>query len=66
VKLNTTYSFGLDDKEFVVAFETDDPKDFLDLVMKLRETQSSKYTLRDTPIFTCVQMPLKDVLDQMF
>ncbi len=66
VKLNTTYSFGLDDQEFVVAFETDEPKDFLDLVMKLRETQSSKYTLRDTPIFTCVQMPMEHVLDQLF
>jgi chlorite dismutase len=66
VKLNTTYSFGLDDQEFVVAFETDEPKDFLDLVMKLRETQSSKYTLRDTPIFTCVQTPMPAVLDQLF
>jgi chlorite dismutase len=28
VKLNTTYSFGLDDQEFVVAFETDEPSDF--------------------------------------
>ena len=25
VKLNTTYSFGLDDQEFVLAFETDEP-----------------------------------------
>jgi chlorite dismutase len=66
VKLNTTYSFGLDDQEFVVAFETEEPKDFLDLVMKLRETQSSKYTLRDTPIFTCVQMPMEAVLGQLF
>jgi chlorite dismutase len=66
VKLNTTYSFGLDDQEFVVAFETESPADFLDLVMKLRETQSSKYTLRDTPIFTCVQMPLEKILDQLF
>ncbi len=66
VKLNTTYSFGLDDQEFVVAFETDEPKDFLDLVMKLRETESSKYTLRDTPIFTCVQTPMNVVLDQLF
>jgi chlorite dismutase len=66
VKLNTTYSFGLDDQEFVVAFETDEPKDFLDLVMELRETESSKYTLRDTPIFTCVQMPVEGVLGQLF
>ena len=66
VKLNTTYSFGLDDQEFVVAFETDEPKDFLDLVMELRETQSSKFTLRDTPIFTCIQMAMENVLDQLF
>lgn len=63
VKLNTTYSFGIDDQEFVVAFETDVMADFLDLVMTLRETESSKYTLRDTPIFTCVQMPLREALD---
>jgi len=66
VKLNTTYSFGLDDQEFVVAFETDEPKDFLDLVMELRETQSSKFTLRDTPIFTCIKMAMENVLDQLF
>jgi len=66
VKLNTTYSFGLDDQEFVVAFETDEPKDFLDLVMELREAESSKYTLRDTPIFTCVQMPVAKILEQLF
>jgi chlorite dismutase len=66
VKLNTTYSFGLDDQDFVVAFETDEPKDFLDLVMELRETESSRYTQRDTPIFTCVQMPVESVLDQLF
>jgi chlorite dismutase len=66
VKLNTTYSFGLDDQDFVVAFETDEPKDFLDLVMELRETESSRYTQRDTPIFTCVQMPMAQILDQLF
>ena len=66
VKLNTTYSFGLDDQDFVVAFETDEPADFLDLVMELRETESSKYTLRDTPIFTCVQTPMEGILEQLF
>jgi chlorite dismutase len=66
VKLNTTYSFGLDDQDFVVAFESDEPKDFLDLVMELRETQSSKFTQRDTPIFTCIQMPMDKILDQLF
>jgi chlorite dismutase len=63
VKINTTYSFGLDDQEFVVAFESDQPADFLDLVMELRETRSSKYTVRDTPTFTCVRKPIQEVLD---
>jgi len=62
VKLNTTYSFGLDDQEWVVAFESDEPSDFVDLVMALRETESSRYTLRDTPIFTCLCRPLDEVL----
>jgi chlorite dismutase len=65
VTLNTTYSFGMDDQEFVVAFETDEPRDFVDLVMELRESESSMYTLRDTPIFTCIAMPLAEVLETL-
>jgi chlorite dismutase len=63
VSLNTTYSFGLDDQEFVVAFETDQLADFLDLVQELRETEASQYTLRDTPMFTCVAQPLGEILE---
>jgi chlorite dismutase len=65
VKLNTTYSFGLDDQEFVVSFETDEPADFLDLVMELREAKTSLYTLRDTPIFSCIAMPLPEALETL-
>jgi len=63
VRLNTTYSFGLDDQEFVVAFESDKPEDFLDLVMELRAAETSNYTQRDTPIFTCLHHDLPQVLD---
>ena len=63
VSLNTTYSFGLDDQEFVVAFETDNISDFLDLVQELRETEASMYTLRDTPMFTCTAQPLDEILE---
>src|SRR5258706_11735476 len=65
IRLNTTYSYGLDDQEFIVAFEGDSPAEFLDLVMELRESESSSYTLRDTPTFTCVQMSLWDMLDTL-
>lgn len=65
VKLNTTYSYGLDDQEFVVAFETDEPGDFLDLVMELRGTEASRFTLRDTPTFTCLARSLDEALDSL-
>jgi chlorite dismutase len=62
VDLNTSYSFGLDDQEFVVAFETDEPSDFLDLVQRLRTTESSSFTLRDTPTFTCIACSIERAL----
>jgi len=65
VKLNTTYSFGLDDQDFVVAFETDHPSDFLDLVQELRESKASMYTLKDTPILTCIFKEIEAVLDSL-
>ena len=65
IRINTTYSFGLDDQEFIVAFEGDDPGAFVDLVMELRDTEASAYTERDVPVFTCVQMSLWAVLDAL-
>ncbi len=65
VKLNTAYSFGLDDQDFVVAFETDYPSDFLDLVHQLRETESSLFTIRDVPIFSCVSATVEQVIQNM-
>jgi chlorite dismutase len=63
VKINTTYSYGLDDQEFVLAFESDKPEDFLDLVMELRESKASAYTLRDVPTFTGIRHSIAEVLD---
>ena len=63
VKINTSYSFGLDDQEFVVAFESDYPGDFLDLVERLRGGDASAYTERETPIFTCVAGSIGEVLE---
>ena len=48
---HTTYSFGIDDQEFMTAFECDEPADFMHLMLTLRETEASRYTERDTPIF---------------
>jgi len=56
------YSFGLDDQEFIVAYETDDLVAFQDLVRELRETESRRATVRDTPIITGIHRQVGEVL----
>ncbi len=65
IAIHTGYSFGIDDQEFVVAFEGESLGEFLDLVQELRESESSSYTARDVPIFTCIKMPLEQILNQL-
>ena len=60
IRINTSYSFGLDDQDFMLAFETDSLTDFQDLIVSLRETQVSNYVIRDTPMIVCVY---KDIID---
>ena len=62
---HTTYSFGLDDQEFVVAFDTDDASAFLDLVQRLRTTEASAFTQRDTPSFTCINASLQRAVNAL-
>jgi chlorite dismutase len=62
IKINTIYCFGLDDPEFVVAFEGDSPAEFIDLVMEMREHKVRTFTLRDTPIFTAIRGSIGEVL----
>lgn len=65
VTIHTAYSFGLDDQEFVLAFESDEPHDFLELVMELRSSEASKYTERETPVFTCLLSTPEQILDAL-
>ena len=65
VHLNTSYSYGIDDQDFVVAFDSDYPQEFVDLVGRLRYTEASLYTQRDTPMFACAQAPIDAILAQL-
>jgi chlorite dismutase len=65
IDINTAYSYGLDDQEFVVSFDADDPGEFLDLVQELRATESSSYTGSETPIFTCISASPERALDAL-
>ena len=59
------YSFGLDDQEFIVAYETDELVAFQDLVRDLRATESRRSTVRDTPIITGIHRPLGEILERL-
>ncbi len=55
IKIHMTHAFGFSEQEYVISFETDEPKDFLALAEELRETPASKFTLRGMPVYTCRQ-----------
>jgi chlorite dismutase len=57
------YSFGLDDQDFVVAYETDELPAFSALVRDLRATESRRSTLRDTPILLGIHRPAAEIVE---
>jgi chlorite dismutase len=59
---HTTYSFGIDDQEFMTAFECDEPADFMHLMLTLRDSEASRYTERDTPIFVGKHVSIQEAL----
>jgi chlorite dismutase len=65
IRNHTTYSFGIDDQEFMTAFECDEPADFMHLMLTLRESEASRYTERDTPIFVGSLVEVRAALDQL-
>ena len=65
IRIHTGYSFGIDDQEFVVAFEVPDVRRFVALVSDLRDTESSSYTERETPIFVGAAMRIEEALDHI-
>lgn len=54
-------SFGLDDQDFLVAYETDDLPAFSDLVRELRGSDSRRSTVRDTPILAAVHRSAAEI-----
>jgi len=62
IKNHTTYSFGIDDQEFMTAFECEEPADFMHLMLRLRDSEASSYTERDTPIFVGKHVSIREAL----
>jgi len=65
IKIHMTHAFGFSEQEYLISFETDEPKDFLALAEELRQTPASKFTLRGMPIYTCRLRALPECLDSL-
>jgi len=65
IKIHLTHAFGFSEQEFIISFETDEPKDFLALAEELRQTPASRFTLRGMPVYTCRQRSLGECLDAL-
>jgi chlorite dismutase len=65
IQNHTTFSFGIDDQEFMTVFECEEPADFMHLMLTLRESEASRYTERDTPIFVGRAMEIRAALDAL-
>jgi chlorite dismutase len=65
IRIHLTHAFGFSEQEYIISFETDEPRDFLALAEELRETTASKFTLRGMPVYTCRQRPLMECLDAL-
>ena len=65
VILNTTYSFGIHDEDFMLAFETDELIKFQDLIIELRTTRVSDYITSDTPMIVCVKKDIVPMIQSL-
>jgi chlorite dismutase len=65
IKIHLTHAFGFSELEYIVSFETDEPRDFLALAEELRQSSASHFTVRGMPVYTCRQRPLNECLDAL-
>jgi chlorite dismutase len=65
IKIHLTHAFGFSDQEYILSFETDEPRDFLSLAEEMRISSADRFTLRGMPVYTCRQRPLNECLDAL-
>lgn len=52
VQANTVASFALGDYEWILALEADDPRELVDLMRHLRNTEARRHVREEVPFFT--------------
>jgi chlorite dismutase len=65
IRMNTVYSIGVDDNEFVISLETDYLEDLMDMAMRLREVENSLHISKDVPRLLGMAMPADEMLERV-
>lgn len=65
IKIHLTHAFGFTESEYLLSFETNEPRDFLALSDELRQTTGGKINSFGMPVYTCRQRSLMDCLDAL-
>lgn len=65
IKIHMTHAFGFSDQEYLISFETDEPRDFLAFSEELRESPNAGFSLHGMPVYTCRQRSLTECLDSL-
>lgn len=65
ISIHMTHAFGFSEQEYLISFETDEPKDFLALAEELRQAPASQFTMRGMPVYTCRLKVLADCLSSL-
>lgn len=65
IRKHVSYSMGLDDQDFVVAYECDQPELIVDLQARLRDTDASTFTASETPSFSCIRTTFEDAFARL-
>jgi chlorite dismutase len=64
-QFHVSYSFGLDEQDFVIAIESDHPEDYVEELLRMREAEASAFVQRDHPVFTCVRTDVQEMVEKI-
>lgn len=62
VLANTTSAFGMNDWEWILAFEADDPSRIVDCIRRLREAEARRYTKEEIPFVMGIRKDLAEAV----
>ena len=65
VLANTTSAFGINDWEWILAFEADDLERIVECIRALRESPARRYTKEEVPFVTGIRKGVREALEDL-